>query len=247
MCLANFIVDALRTSGETNENTQAIVQGQLDTKLNELGRQQADQLGRVYPVAKCDLIYSSDLKRARDTGEIMVKAAGCESTKTIFDDVRLRERHLGKFQGQSLQQLRTAAQDSGESVVLYTPPGGENHAHVRERIVDFINNRLLGDVQQLLCQKAEPKVLLVSHGGVIREMITYFATFGHATLVSPKVRIIPPNTSISDFRIKVRTDQPSKLSIESVECDVLHDISHLNEEVQKKALNQPQVNDNVAI
>lgn len=215
--------------------------------LNELGRQQADQLGQVYPVSECDLIYSSDLKRARETCEIMVKAAGCESTKTILNDIRLRERNLGELQGKSLQQLRQAAQESGESVAVYTPPGGENHGDVRRRIIDFNTNSLLPQVQQLISKKSEPKVLLVSHGGVIREMITYFASFGHSSLNSPKIRIVPPNTSISEFRIKVRAEESSNLSIESVECCALHDISHLNEEVQKKALNQPQINENVAI
>ena len=59
--------------GETDENTQGIIQGWMNTDLNEHGREQAQQAAEIFS-EEIDAIYSSDLKRAVQTaGEFRKK------------------------------------------------------------------------------------------------------------------------------------------------------------------------------
>ena len=50
--------------GETNENRLGIVQGQLDTELNDAGKLQARRLAHALKDSEFTAAYSSDLKRA---------------------------------------------------------------------------------------------------------------------------------------------------------------------------------------
>ena len=85
--------------GETNENISKMMQGNMDTELNEAGRKQAYDL--VKKVASCDvdLIFSSPLKRAYDTAKIIAQG------KRIVVDERLKSRNHGEFQGISRNEI----------------------------------------------------------------------------------------------------------------------------------------------
>lgn len=50
--------------GETDENRNGIIQGQLDTSLNSLGLEQARLVGNALRSIPIDIAYSSDLSRA---------------------------------------------------------------------------------------------------------------------------------------------------------------------------------------
>lgn len=50
--------------GETQENRDGIIQGQMDTILNEMGQEQVRMLGERFRQVKIDRAFSSDLKRA---------------------------------------------------------------------------------------------------------------------------------------------------------------------------------------
>src|SRR5205807_6477394 len=79
--------------GETDWNRDGRWQGHSDTRLNERGREQARELaGQIDGV---DVIYSSDLARARETAEILAAELGIE----VHVDQRLRERGFGAWEG----------------------------------------------------------------------------------------------------------------------------------------------------
>lgn len=50
--------------GETDANRQGIVQGQLDTQLNELGKNQAELVALRLRSVSFDIALASDLSRA---------------------------------------------------------------------------------------------------------------------------------------------------------------------------------------
>jgi probable phosphoglycerate mutase len=54
--------------GETDENRNGVIQGQLDTALNEDGIEQARLVGNALQSVLFDRAYSSDLRRASDVG-----------------------------------------------------------------------------------------------------------------------------------------------------------------------------------
>lgn len=52
--------------GETDANRDGIIQGQLNTPLNDLGRKQANLVGEVLRGVPFNAAYSSDLDRATE-------------------------------------------------------------------------------------------------------------------------------------------------------------------------------------
>ena len=78
--------------GESIGNELGISQGQRnDLSLTEKGRDQAKRIAKKLANEKIDAIYSSDLKRANDTAEIIGKSHNILTTL----DKRLRERDFG--------------------------------------------------------------------------------------------------------------------------------------------------------
>ncbi|KAB1214660.1 putative phosphoglycerate mutase GpmB [Morella rubra] len=83
--------------GETEWNVDGRIQGHLDVKLNDAGRQQATAVAdRLSREPKISVVYSSDLKRALETAQIIASTCGGLEIITERD---LRERHLGDLQG----------------------------------------------------------------------------------------------------------------------------------------------------
>src|SRR3954463_7829681 len=81
--------------GQTDYNLGSRMQGQLDTDLSELGRNQAVAAAEVLAKRQPLLIVSSDLRRALDTAIALGERVGLPVTT----DTRLRETHLGDWQG----------------------------------------------------------------------------------------------------------------------------------------------------
>jgi glucosyl-3-phosphoglycerate phosphatase len=81
--------------GQTEYNATSRMQGQLDTDLSDLGRQQAAAAAEVLVTRQPSLIVSSDLRRALDTATTLGERCGLP----VSVDIRLRETHLGDWQG----------------------------------------------------------------------------------------------------------------------------------------------------
>lgn len=79
-------------SGETSANKEQILQGQLDTPLSDMGVKQAELLGQS-PIKheKFHKVYASDLKRAFNTAEILLKPSEVTDNNIIADE-RIREK-----------------------------------------------------------------------------------------------------------------------------------------------------------
>ncbi|HLC75368.1 MAG TPA: histidine phosphatase family protein [Candidatus Nanoarchaeia archaeon] len=88
--------------GETIENQQKILQGQIQGTLSALGKEQARAVAQTLAKEKIDAIYSSDLARAADTA----KEIGRVMDIDVVFKTELRERNLGEFQGKSKKVIR---------------------------------------------------------------------------------------------------------------------------------------------
>ena len=91
--------------GQTDWNATNRIQGQLDSKLDEVGLAQAAAVAPVIAALSPTLLWASDLSRARRTAEIVGEACGL----TPVLDERLREFTLGAVEG--LTHAEYAAQD----------------------------------------------------------------------------------------------------------------------------------------
>lgn len=93
--------------GETVWNRERRTQGFTDVELTETGHIQAQMLAETLTCRKLDAIYSSPLKRALKTAEIIAEPHGLE----ICIQPGLRELNQGDVEGLTFQDLRTKYRD----------------------------------------------------------------------------------------------------------------------------------------
>jgi 2,3-bisphosphoglycerate-dependent phosphoglycerate mutase len=120
--------------GETEWNKDGRWQGHVAVPLNAHGQAQAERLARFIRPIGLTAIYSSDLRRARDTAEIIAKFS---DIKPIYDQ-RLRERGMGDWQGMTLEEIVVWYPEAYKRVQTdpqnFQVPGGESRRQVTERV-----------------------------------------------------------------------------------------------------------------
>ncbi|MEP9391050.1 histidine phosphatase family protein [Gordonia sp. VNQ95] len=152
--------------GQTGYNATSRMQGQLDTDLSELGVQQAKTVASALAEKNPISIRSSDLRRARDTAEALARATGLE----VSTDERLRETHLGDWQGMTHLEV-DAAMPGARAVwrddATWRPPGGESRVDVAARSVPVVAELVATAQDWGTGESGEGPVVLVAHGGII--------------------------------------------------------------------------------
>lgn len=151
--------------GQTEYNAGSRMQGQLDTELSELGRDQAAAAAEVLAKRQPLLIVSSDLQRALDTAMTLGDRAGI----AVQVDKRLRETHLGDWQGLTHQEVDTmapGARVAWREDARWAPHGGESRVDVADRSVPVVTELVAGQSEWGLDGSDRP-VVLVAHGGLI--------------------------------------------------------------------------------
>jgi glucosyl-3-phosphoglycerate phosphatase len=151
--------------GQTEFNAANRMQGQLDTGLSELGREQA--VAAVSVLAKLDplLIVSSDLRRAYDTAAVLTERTG----SPLVVDERLRETHLGDWQGMTHGEVDAAAPGARvawRNDATWAPHGGESRVDVARRSLPLIAE-LVESQPDWGADEPDRPVVLVAHGGLI--------------------------------------------------------------------------------
>jgi broad specificity phosphatase PhoE len=148
----------LARHGETAWNAIGKLQGHSDIPLNDVGREQARGLATALADAGITEVWTSDLARARETGELIAQQLGL-GAPTI--DAALRERRFGVFEGLTRQECETQHPDAWRAWVAQTgtPPGGEERA--------LASARLAAALARIAAHTAGT-ALVVSHGGVMR-------------------------------------------------------------------------------
>lgn len=155
--------------GETEENALGVIQGQTGGNLSEKGQNQARQLGKTLKSMKYDMAFVSDLQRTKDTfallhNELLVKIEQIE-----FTDI-LRERNAGVMTGLPMATWSMTAKAKKIPLRQFRPQDGESIDDVCKRA------KLFYEQLQTLYQKIDTddwSVLVVSHGGFIKEFYNY--------------------------------------------------------------------------
>ena len=145
--------------GRSELNAVGRVQGWLDSPLDELGRAQslavARRLERESPV----IVYTSTLRRASETAEII----GAELGLAVVPDERLIERGMGDIAGLSGDEIESRFPELIEewrhSSRMVVPPGGE--------AVETFGARVRAVLGEIVERHAGQPVVVVTHGGVL--------------------------------------------------------------------------------
>ncbi|MCB1157371.1 MAG: histidine phosphatase family protein [Leptospiraceae bacterium] len=144
--------------GETDFNLHNIVQGGgIDSVLNEKGKRQAEALAQRLQGSgfQADIMFSSPLKRAKETADILAKSLKQE----VHTDSLLKEISCGNFEGQKWTELDPIIVNRVRRDPKETYPGGEGILHVHQRAEKFI---------QKMENLPVKSILIVSHGHFLR-------------------------------------------------------------------------------
>lgn len=156
--------------GETAGNLRPTALGTTDVSLTERGRRQASTLARLLSLETPTAIYTSPLKRALETAEMVAKPHHMMA-ETMLD---LEERHFGIWENMPVDEIR--AKYEAEYMAWqadlpgYVIPQGESAQETYDRNVRFI--------EEIVRRHTEGKVVVVSHLGCIRNMIAYLLGMG---------------------------------------------------------------------
>jgi broad specificity phosphatase PhoE len=144
--------------GETDWNVEQRVQGHTDRPLNETGLAQAQALATELADEHLDAVYASDLSRARDTARAIADPRGLE----VAVLPALRERHFGTWEGLRHDEIHERFPHRAES----DPWGdGETPEELAARVLSA-----LGDIAEW---HPEGRVLVVTHGGALRAVLSH--------------------------------------------------------------------------
>ncbi|RKN81981.1 histidine phosphatase family protein [Paenibacillus ginsengarvi] len=142
--------------GITDFNREKRAQGHLSNPLNETGILQAKTVAKRLAGENWDVMFSSDLWRARQTADIIAEELGIPVSRF---DVRLREIGRGQLEG-TIEEERIARWGPNWRELDL---GEESHESVRER-----GKRFVGEVA---AQYAGQNILVVSHGFLIGQTL----------------------------------------------------------------------------
>jgi broad specificity phosphatase PhoE len=146
--------------GETVWNRDKRWQGQTNSPLTDLGREQGARVAKRLSSLQVSAIYSSDLGRARETADLIAAPHGLP----VVPREDLRERAYGLLEGKTDDE----AARLGPSWLLAfqadrirsTPPGGEIHAELCERVVEALS--------EIADAHPGQTVVVATHGGPIK-------------------------------------------------------------------------------
>jgi broad specificity phosphatase PhoE len=141
----------LARHGETEWNRIGRYQGWADPTLNDTGREQARALAEQLRSTPIDAVYSSDLRRARETAEILAEPHAVP----VVVEPGLREVNVGEWSGLTRAEVERRFPD-GER------PGGETREQHAARV--------LAAAEGIARAHPGERVLLVSHGGTMRAL-----------------------------------------------------------------------------
>jgi broad specificity phosphatase PhoE len=151
--------------GQTDFNAETRMQGQLDSELTDLGRDQAVAAAEVLAKRQPLLIVSSDLRRALDTAMTLGERSGLP----VVVDTRLRETHLGDWQGMTHAEVDAAspgARLAWRNDARSAPHNGESRVDVAARAMPLIAE-IVAEQIEWGSDEPERPVVLVAHGGLI--------------------------------------------------------------------------------
>lgn len=138
-------------------HTNGMVGSWTDWELSELGKSQAENMGRKLSSEIMDggfVIYSSDLLRTKQTAEIVGRHLGIDPTYTEV----LRERNLGRAVGKSVQWLRENMECKEKTVDDKMFSDSESRKDVWNRLLPFYNE---------IINSEHENIIIISHGDTL--------------------------------------------------------------------------------
>lgn len=142
---------------QTVWNRDRRYQGWQDSPLSEIGRSQAEAVGRALAKEPLKAVYASTLGRARDTAEAIAAHHGLP----VRAEEAFREMAFGEWEGLAFDDCKTKDPDRyrlwADEPHRFCPPGGGE-------TLDDVRRRVLAGLERLRAEHDDQSVCLVAHG-----------------------------------------------------------------------------------
>jgi len=175
--------------GETDTNYEGRINGMsTDKPLNARGIEQVEELAKYVDINKFDEIYSSPMKRAMQTAEILN-----QGVHEIKQDKRLVEADYGSWDGLKETELHAKYPDAFDENSYLLPnytkyaKDGEEYDDVYKRVEAFMDD---------MAKKGDEKIMVVCHGFVSRSFVKVVTD---AKSISNIIQ--PDNAGVSKYMI----------------------------------------------
>lgn len=154
--------------GQSQWNLENRFTGWVDVDLSPKGEEEARQAGEQLKGIIFQKAYTSALKRAQRTLDIILTVIN-QKNIPIEKDQALNERHYGDLQG--LNKAETAKKFGDEQVHIWrrsydvAPPNGESLKDTAARTLPYFRNKIVPDV------KLGNNILVAAHGNSLRSIV----------------------------------------------------------------------------
>lgn len=149
--------------GQTEWNAIQRMQGQWNSDLSEIGKQQADVNGRLLSTLNIESMFVSPLERTRQTAEIINR----HLKLTPNYDERIMEWDCGDWSGELYEDVSVKWADEWRALQAdrfnYRGPNCENYPDMFARAIPFLEEMQARD---------EENIAIVSHGMIGKVMVS---------------------------------------------------------------------------
>lgn len=156
--------------GQSAWNLENRFTGWVDVDITAKGEEEARNAGEKLKNYKFDLAYTSNLKRAQRTLQIILETTNQTNLEVIKNEA-LNERHYGDLQGAN--KAETAAKYGEEQVHIWrrsfdiAPPNGESLKDTLARVLPYFEMEIVPKL------KSGKNIIIAAHGNSLRALIMY--------------------------------------------------------------------------
>ena len=179
--------------GQSEWNAKNLFTGWKDPKLTDLGIQEAIKAGDLLETRnlKFDLMFTSDLFRAQETGRLILEQMN-QTDIQVIEDQSLNERNYGDLAGLNKDE---AKEKWGEEQVHIwrrsfdvPPPGGESLKNTAERVLPYFEHEIMPKVIEGL------NILVAAHGNSLRALVMELEKISSEEIVKLEIATGDPLT-----------------------------------------------------
>lgn len=149
----------------TVDNQKSRLSGHIDSSISEEGKEQIDKITNYLKDFDIDKIYTTTSSRTKDTVKKLSELKSIE----IIEKESLKEISFGDFEGLTFDEIKDKYpkefQDMIEKGYEYKYPNGES-------LIDSYNRGCI-ELDNIISNNDDRTILICSHGGTIRNIITY--------------------------------------------------------------------------
>ena len=179
--------------GQSEWNAKNLFTGWKDPKLTDLGIQEAIKAGDLLETRnlKFDLMFTSDLFRAQETGRLILEQTNHTDIQVIKDQ-SLNERNYGDLAGLNKDEAREKWGE--EQVHIWRrsfdvpPPGGESLKNTAERVLPYFEHEIMPKVKEGL------NILVAAHGNSLRALVMELEKMSSEEIVKLEIATGDPLT-----------------------------------------------------